>query len=224
MAKVTPSENQAESNGQARDSRIRPALQARSQATQQRILDVVDRLVRDGRFESATVSDITRAAGCSVGAFYGRFSDKDAALLSFYAGRCEALEKTSLAVLGQGKTKRLRPLLREMIDVLVRNSIEYREFLKAFQSRFTSGDTEFLARSAKMNKVLIAALAIALDMRREEFDHPQPEIAAVLVMAMIGGMTRDAILYGAKIIEGEVAPMDFTAELERAVAGYLHCR
>ena len=208
----------------AEEKRIRPALQARSQATQQRILDVVDKLVRQGRYDTATITDITRAAKCSVGAFYGRFSDKDAALLSFYERRCDVLEEAVLAIIGKPPSTPLRKLLRDLIDVLVGHSIEYREFLIAFQSRFTSGDTEFLARTRKMNLRLIDALTRALKLRSDQFRHPDPRSAALFTLAMIGGLTRDVILHGARIVEGHGLTSEFADELERAVTGYLDCR
>lgn len=204
--------------------RIRPALQARSQATQQRILDVVDSLVREGRFDSATISDITRKAKCSVGAFYGRFSDKDAALLSFYSRRCDALESLVLETLSRSRDTSLRELVHELIDVLVNHSIEYREFLRAFQSRFTSGDTGFLARTRKMNTRLIDALTKALELRVDELKHPDPKAAALFTFAIIGGITRDGILHSGRIVEGKTSLTGFMTELERAVLGYLGCR
>lgn len=56
----------------------RPAKQARSRATRDRLLAAGRELLGRGTFDETHVADIARGAGCSVGAFYQRFSDKEA--------------------------------------------------------------------------------------------------------------------------------------------------
>ena len=59
---------------------VRPPQQARSQETLDRILEAAGTLVSEKGFEDATVGDIVRRAGSSVGAFYARFRDKEGLL------------------------------------------------------------------------------------------------------------------------------------------------
>ena len=60
------------------------ALQARSRRTVEKLFNAAERVfVRDG-FAAASVSEIAREAGVSVGAFYGRFADKAAFLEAFF--------------------------------------------------------------------------------------------------------------------------------------------
>ena len=54
--------------------------QARSQRTMNRILDAAELLLEDKPFNELSVQEIVRAAGSSVGSFYGRFQDKDGLL------------------------------------------------------------------------------------------------------------------------------------------------
>lgn len=56
----------------------RPTKQARSRATRDRLLAVGRDLLDRGAFDETHVADIVRDAGCSVGAFYQRFADKEA--------------------------------------------------------------------------------------------------------------------------------------------------
>lgn len=76
----------------------RPSAQARSAATAARILDAVLALLDRHDFDRITVPQIVARAGCSVGAFYGRFRDKEAlleALDELYVERFAArLEQT----------------------------------------------------------------------------------------------------------------------------------
>ena len=55
-----------------------PAKQARSRVTRDRLLAAGRRLLDQGAFEATSIADIASAAGCSVGAFYHRFADKEA--------------------------------------------------------------------------------------------------------------------------------------------------
>jgi AcrR family transcriptional regulator len=57
---------------------VRPAKQARSRATRDRLLETGRELLAQGAFEETHIADLVRKAGCSVGAFYQRFADKDA--------------------------------------------------------------------------------------------------------------------------------------------------
>lgn len=77
----------------------RPPQQERSRRTLERILDAAEEVLREKRFEAATVEEICREAGYTVGAFYARFESKDALL--------EALEER----LREEMTEELLPLL-----------------------------------------------------------------------------------------------------------------
>jgi AcrR family transcriptional regulator len=55
-----------------------PAQQARSRAMRAKILAAAERVFADKGYAGARLSDIAEVAGCSVGATYFRFKDKDA--------------------------------------------------------------------------------------------------------------------------------------------------
>lgn len=77
----------------------RPPQQERSRRTLERLLDAAEQVLGEKRFEAATVEEICREAGYTVGAFYARFDSKDALL--------EALEER----LREQMTEELLPLL-----------------------------------------------------------------------------------------------------------------
>ncbi len=56
---------------------VAPLLQARSQATFYALVNAGLKVMEATDFETATVNQIARTAGVSVGAFYGRFANKD---------------------------------------------------------------------------------------------------------------------------------------------------
>src|SRR5690242_16936455 len=55
-----------------------PVQQARSRATRERLLAAAEKVFADKGYEGARITEIAEAAGCSVGAVYFRFKDKDA--------------------------------------------------------------------------------------------------------------------------------------------------
>lgn len=55
-----------------------PATQARSRATRERLLQAAEIVFAEKGYDGARLSDIAQEAGCSVGAVYFRFKDKDA--------------------------------------------------------------------------------------------------------------------------------------------------
>ncbi len=55
----------------------KPALQARSADTLERILSAAEALLVDREFDQLSVADIASKAGCAVGTVYGRVADKE---------------------------------------------------------------------------------------------------------------------------------------------------
>jgi AcrR family transcriptional regulator len=55
-----------------------PASQARSRATREKLLQAAETVFAAKGYDGAKISDIAEEAGCSVGAVYFRFKDKDA--------------------------------------------------------------------------------------------------------------------------------------------------
>lgn len=81
-----------------------PVQQERSLATRERIVAAAEWAFAEKGYEGARISDIAKRAGCSVGAVYFRFADKDALFFaiveSFRAGvreRLPALAASSFA-------------------------------------------------------------------------------------------------------------------------------
>jgi AcrR family transcriptional regulator len=58
--------------------RALPTQQARSRRTRDALLDAARTLLNSRAWNELTVADIVEQAGCSVGAFYSRFPDKEA--------------------------------------------------------------------------------------------------------------------------------------------------
>jgi AcrR family transcriptional regulator len=77
---------------------VLPVKQERGGRTRDKLLKAGQRLIKKRDFDTMSVADIAGAAGCSVGAFYQRFRDKEAffgALVAHYVNEARA---TTLAL------------------------------------------------------------------------------------------------------------------------------
>ena len=203
---------------------IRPTLQRRSLKTQQKILKVVKNLLQEGKFEHATVHDIVRQSRCSIGAFYGRFSDKNAALFSFYDAHCAQLESSALAILNKTRPKKdsLAQILSEFVNATVNHTLAHAAILKSGIIKFSAEENDpFLNRARKMNKRLYQALAAVLQARRDEYEHPNDRLGAMWVLGIVGGLTRETVTTGQKLMETTASAQVLQRELTRTVLGYL---
>ena len=198
--------------------------QHRSAQTQKRILDVVEKHLLGGTFDDITVQDLVSEAGSSVGAFYGRFANKAAAMYRFYCDRCHDLEDQVTAVLDPDRAESLAELLEIFTKTVVHRTFAYAPIIKSDALRLaTESDGPFALRARKLNTHLLVTLKSCLDARQGEMAHRAGHETALFVLALVGGMSRDAVVNGARLIEdsGEFNAELFARELHRAVSGYL---
>jgi len=106
---VPASGEQADMNG------VTPARQARSEETFLSLINAGSDALEAGSLEAMTIGDIARAANVSVGAFYGRFENKDA----FFT----ALQQIKIAKVWEH--------MQQMLKGLEDRDASAREFLEA---------------------------------------------------------------------------------------------
>lgn len=191
---------------------VRPPLQDRSAQTLQSLLDAAEALLEQRRFEELSVQAVCERAGCSVGAFYGRFPAKQDLLRALYA-RYHAVSLATLGALPHDLP------LAEGIAAMVRFIVaDYRRrpgLRRAFQAGIAT-DPEVRNMSAELSAATCAALARFLDGH-----HPDPVRAAdVLHRVVFGVLDQDNLVpegpIGRPLSDGEL-----TAELVTLVTGYL---
>ena len=100
-----------------------PVKQARSRLLRDKVLAHACKLVLDGDFTSASMAGIAHAVGCSVGALYFRFHDKDA----LFAAAVEvAMAQEVDALQAQVDAGRYRDLpLRETVERCVHDYMDF---------------------------------------------------------------------------------------------------
>jgi AcrR family transcriptional regulator len=98
---------------------VLPALQSRSRAQVQRIIDAGLELVKERNFADVTMDQIAERAGCSVGTLYKRFTNKDALLEVLTVNAREEI------VTGAGIGTSPRPFAASTLDELIRQIIGF---------------------------------------------------------------------------------------------------
>ena len=174
-------------------------MQARSRATRRRILKVLEKAVREDTIDALTVADIARRARSSVGAFYGRFADKAAALDALYADRLAGL--TEALMTANREARRHRDVHR-WIGQLTADCVAHGLDNRALLSRLAGRPVD-LAKPPQ-------ALA----------DHFAPP-AAKFLLTLIIGLSRDAALFQADLQTDPKARAAFTSDIQKAALWYL---
>lgn len=206
-------------------SPVRAPQQNRSEQTFNRILKAVNKLAVDGAYDDATVSEIVRLAKCSVGAFYGRFRDKDAALFAMYDARCDKLEAMILPIFEKGLAKEapLTKTISSFVDSIIDHTFANAAFIRAqgFLSSAKSSEP-FWARAKKMNGAFYKALHALLIEKQREMTHPDPKLAALITLSIAGGLPREAVKTGARLVDPDIkSAAAYKSEIRRVVLGYL---
>ena len=202
---------------------VRPPRQARSQETLERILDAAEALVAEKGFEDATVSEVVRRAGSSVGSFYGRFRDKDGLLYALYERHLEQATATADAALGPARWEGadIAEILGAVVRFLVSIYRERQGLIRAFVVR-NHLDPEFRARQERLSHYVSEKLSRLLLARVGEIRHPEPTRAAAFGLTMAVSAIESVVLFGELRSDALALSDDELArELVRAFLAYL---
>jgi AcrR family transcriptional regulator len=208
--------------------RPKPARQARSRRTLERLLDAAEGvLARDG-LDGATVPAIAAHAGLSVGVVYRRFPDKDGLLRAVYERfLARALERNREALTpepweGMG----LAAVVRVLVGAMVRGYRERRGLLRALTLYAqTHPDARFRKRAEQVNIETLRPLSALLLARRDEIDHPAPTTAIRFGLLVVAFALRELVLsptvptYPLALSDDQLG-----VELTRLLLGYLESR
>lgn len=202
---------------------VRTPRQARSQETLDRILDAAEALVAEKGFEDATVADVARRAGSSVGAFYARFRDKDGLLYALYERYFEQATATADVALDPARWEgaSIDEILRSVVRFLVRVYRERTGLIRAFVVR-NHMDGEFRARQERLSHYVSERLSRLLLARVAEIRHPNPARAAAFGLTLVVSTIESVVLFG-EMRSNALALSDeeMSTELAQAFLAYL---
>jgi AcrR family transcriptional regulator len=207
---------------------VRPPQQARSRATLHRFLEAALELLGERRFEEASVAEIARRAGASVGAFYTRFPDKKALLTHLNDRLFEQGREQWDAFLDPARWRGRHAA--EIVAAVVRRIVHKRRanrgLLRALSLYARSRpDPTFAEHAAAMNRHVHQRLRDLLLRKRNEIGHPDPERAISFGLMLVDGATREAILFGeAALIPGKPSDTVLARELTSVWLAYLRVK
>jgi AcrR family transcriptional regulator len=130
-----------------------PAQQARSRATRERLLAAAEKVFADKGYEGTRISEIADAAGCSVGAVYFRFKDKDA-LFQAIAEDFTHAARQMMPALTDGESP--EDIVRNCVVRTAQNFREHRGLFRAIvergfgQPQFTKSIFDFRDEAATL--------------------------------------------------------------------------
>jgi AcrR family transcriptional regulator len=202
---------------------IRPARQARSQQTLERLLDSAEALIAEKGFEDVPVAEIASRAGFSVGAFYARFRDKAALLHCLqdrFVAEARATADTALAP-ERWREASIADIAGELVAFLVEIHRERAGILREILVR-AHAHPQIDARKQRLITHICELLRPLLLERRSEITHPQPALAADFAFRLVLGVLKEAILFGGPGAHGiPSSDASLAEELTRAFLGYL---
>ncbi len=203
---------------------IQQPQQNRSRATMEQILDAAAEILEIKNFETLTISEVVEKAGTSVGAFYGRFRDKEALLHALDARFFADFEQGFFQLLApsrwQGKSAAyiIQDACRFLFAVYNRQKGVLRSLnLKAR----LENDPAFRKREQRAWDELFPLLQAALLACKDEIRHPNPPLAIRLGFQQMFFSMREILLW--EPLRGS-APYDsevLIKELSRAFFAYL---
>jgi len=202
---------------------VAPPKQVRSEQTLRRILDAAERLIEEKGPADASIPEIVRRAGSSVGGFYARFRDKDELLRAleerFFQQLYQRLEE--LIRPGRWEGARIAEIVRPCVVELVTTMREREALLRCFLVR-AARDPEIFEDGLRFRRRVSEAVGVLLLERRDEIRHPDPELAVDLGIQIAFGLVQQAAILGEiRVGRRSLSDPEIVDELVRNFLSYL---
>lgn len=200
--------------------------QARSRETQERIVRAALELVAERGREGPSVPEIASRAGVSVGAFYGRFPTKEAL---FEHVDCQLFEESARCWVdflepANWRGRRAAEIVREVARAWVDAVATHQPLNRALTERWrtTVPSAAVRAAAAAHYEAIFAALGGLLEERRSELTHPDPRLAAKLLIEVIDAVLVERLTFDDTfLIPHRLSRPKLVDELTALGVGYL---
>ena len=202
---------------------IQQPLQDRSFQTMNQILDATGALLEDKLFEEISIAEIVEQAGCSVGAFYGRFKDKNSLLMALDERHFEDFDEGAQRLIADLQTgnEALPVVIRKVVQFLVdvyggRPGLLRALVLYAKQH----ADVSFRLRERRAWKVY-PQLHRIIRSHCEEINHPDLDFAIRFGFIQTFFTASEVLLWGTRNDDFTIPPQKLVDELTRSYLAYL---
>jgi len=207
------------------DDYFQPAKQARSHATQVRILQATANLLRRESFDAITIRRIVQEAESSIGSFYARFRDKEALLPALYADyenelgeRVQMLENA--IVEGETLDHVANLIAQHFVETYGSNPNLSRAL---FEYSTRPSETDESKRHSAKRLQQYSFLVDALGRFKDEVTHPNPRRGAELGLYFLTVSCRNRLFYPQhpQTRTLKIKKTELRVELARLLTGYL---
>jgi AcrR family transcriptional regulator len=166
-----------------------PVHQERSQRTVERLLDAAEAEIREKGYADASVVEIARRAGCSVGTVYRRFRDKIALLHALDERWGEAFRVTMEDAVASERWDGalILEILTGYIEFSLAQGRDHAELHRA-AIHMASRDARFAERQRELAVQLHTRLGALLFARQDEIGHADPPCAIEFVLEQLRSM------------------------------------
>ena len=197
--------------------------QARSEETLYRILDAAEALISEKGLADASIPEIVRRAGSSVGGFYARFRDKNELLRALEE---RFFNELSLMVDELSDPERwteasLPDIARSLVAELVGTFRERQALIAVFTFR-ASYDPEFIADSLRFRQSVSRRIVALILTRVDEIAHPEPPLAIDFCVQLAFSLMHQVVVFGeVRADERTLSDTRLEQEITRNFLAYL---
>ncbi|WP_421787641.1 TetR/AcrR family transcriptional regulator [Hyphobacterium sp.] len=167
----------------------RDSQQSRGERTQNALLDAAENLIVEKGLDGATVAEIARRAGSSIGSFYHHFKDRKALFYAVFHRMTRSIEDLNQQVADDERWKdaSLRDLLEGFIELRL-HQLRAGGASKLAAALVMANHPELKSHMADIKRTAnLKLLTMILD-RKAEIGHPDPEFAARFVIDQLSAI------------------------------------
>lgn len=195
---------------------VTPAIQARSQATFSALIQAGRQVMGAKDFEAVTINEIARAAGASIGAFYGRFSNKEVFFSAIQEITVSDIEAGMRVLLAQPAVKQAGD--NEFLFAIARFWVGfYRTHRGLYVASFKHSRTRPGAWTPfkRLGRNLVSLVIKQFAPRLQRLRKPRSEREIRIAFQFVNGLLVNAVV-------NDPGPLSLDdAEMERSVARFL---
>ncbi len=176
---------------------VQQPQQARSLETMTQILDAAAQILETKTFEELTLTEVVQQAGTSVGAFYGRFKDKDGLLHALDERFFQEFERGFLDLISRpGWAQQSLPrIIRQAVEFLVDAYSRDQGVLRSLNIKARlHNDSRFREREQRAWNELFPQLQDILLRHQNEMRHLNPVLATRLGFQQMFFALREILL------------------------------
>lgn len=203
---------------------VQKPQQARSHKTMNQILNAAAKILEKKTFQDLTIAEVVKNAHTSVGAFYGRFKDKEALLQALDERFFQEFEEAINALLAPShwEGKSIAYIIKDVTRLIAHTYSKDKGVIRSLNLKARlSGDSLLISREQRAWNVLYPRFQEVLLSHQEEMDCPNPALAIQLGFKQMFYCLREILLWEPLRKEPPYNKDELIFELTRAYLSYL---